>query len=160
LTESEITLSAEIVETDEGFVIELYARGAGLNTAPFTVNAIALAKDAEAIAGNYPDVRVGDTITGTGIAADTKVVAVDSEQVQLSKAVSVNGDNVTLTVTPPKGVVQLCDIPMRIMAAMDPVLGTVFEVSSALKLSTGEQLLGQARLVVDAELSYQRIARK
>ena len=47
-------------------------------------------------------IRVGDVVTGTGIAANTSVTAVDATTITLNNAATATGEDVTLTFNPPE----------------------------------------------------------
>jgi hypothetical protein len=70
--DSDITLSTVVSElpNNGGFTVDIIANGAGLTPDPLTIT-VSTQKDSDAIAGSIPNVKVGDAVSGTGIAAAT-----------------------------------------------------------------------------------------
>jgi hypothetical protein len=158
-TRSTLAIAAEIIETDSGFTIDLIAKGAGLAAAPFSIVA-ALVKDSETISGSFPDIRAGDAVSGTGIEKDTTVKSVNAEWIGLSKAITADGTDIKLTITPPKGGAKLATIPLTLSQANDAQRGTLLEISAEVQSSGPVQTLGMASICIDQELTRSRAGGK
>jgi hypothetical protein len=158
-TRSKLAIAAELIETDTGFTIELVAKGAALAAAPFSIVAT-LTKDVQIINGSFPDVRVGDAVSGAGIDKDTTVTSVDADWIGLSKAIAADGADIKLTLTPPKGGAKLAIIPLTLSQANDPQRGTILEISAEVQSSQPTQALGQASISIDQELTHNRVEGK
>lgn len=158
--DNDIKLSAVVTElpNDGGFRVDIMADGPGLTPAPLTISA-SLQKDSDAVAGNFPTINVGDSISGTGIANGTKVIEVSADGIVLSKAATAEATDMSLTITSPAGV-KLCSLPIALNQANDPTLGTVLELAVKMVSSQGEKVLGTAQLTLDTELSFNRVPRK
>jgi hypothetical protein len=158
--DSDIQLSATVSELADsgGFLVDITASGQGLTPPPFTITA-SLQKDSDAIAGIFPLVKVGDGISGAGVANGTKVLEVTADGLKLSAAATADKADTLLSVSPPAGV-KICSVPIAINQATDPSLGTILELVAKLSSSQGEKVLGSAQITLDTELSFNRIERK